>query len=97
MERLQEPTRVLEPRLDLTLWSVARASAEKLVTLPLDCAFYVLSGVESVLSEILLSAGRPTPSQCAVRLLPAPARPAHSRPHLVELAACPKPRLLAPI
>ena len=66
MERLQELAHGHEPRLDYNLWTVVRASAEKLVTVPLDCAFYVLSGVESVLSEVLLSAGRPTPSQCAV-------------------------------
>jgi hypothetical protein len=44
-----------------------RAAAEKVVTLPLDIVFYFLSGLESILSEILLGAGRPTPSQCAVR------------------------------
>jgi hypothetical protein len=44
-----------------------RAAVEKVVTLPLDILFYFLSGLESILSEILLSAGRPTPSQCAVR------------------------------
>jgi hypothetical protein len=41
-------------------------TVEKIVTLPLDLVFYVLAGIESILAELLLSAGRPTPSQCAV-------------------------------
>jgi hypothetical protein len=46
-------------------WHV-RQAIEKTITLPLDCVFYVLGGIETILSEILLSAGRPTPSQCTV-------------------------------
>lgn len=41
-------------------------SVEKLLTIPLDIVFYVVSAFETFLSEALLSAGRPTPSQCAV-------------------------------
>lgn len=51
----------------MSLESQLRLTLERLVTLPLECVFYMLSAIESVLAEVLLSAGRPTPSQCAVR------------------------------
>ena len=47
-----------------------RQTVEKFITIPLEAAFYILAGFESILAEVLLSAGRPTPSQCAVRLFP---------------------------
>lgn len=36
-----------------------------LVTLPLECIVAFLAYIDQLISDVLLSAGRPTPSQCA--------------------------------
>ena len=61
-----------------------RQTVEKFITLPLEAAFYILAGFESILAEVLLSAGRPTPSQCAVR----PCRGVRAQVLLHACAAC---------
>ena len=38
-----------------------------LLYLPMECCLMALAFVDQLLSDILLSLGRPTPSQCAVR------------------------------
>jgi hypothetical protein len=37
-----------------------------LIYLPVECCIMALAFVDQLLSDILLSLGRPTPSQCAV-------------------------------
>ena len=37
-----------------------------LIYLPVECCIMALAFIDQLLSDILLSLGRPTPSQCAV-------------------------------
>lgn len=37
----------------------------RLITLPLECIIAILAFFDQLISDVLLSVGRPTPSQCA--------------------------------